>query len=178
MQVLPFIGTSFLLAIVTAMTFVIFEQWWDVTESATEELVGDVTAVAVTRNGSTEIDLPPPLPSFNYGVVSERPLFAPSRRPETLELPPVTPAPTLTIEIVSTPVPELVLVAEPPPNVRLHGVIQIGDKSSALLALDEQVATWIDEGERVGEWTLSIVEPEWVELSRDSEPLRIHLFEQ
>jgi hypothetical protein len=108
-----------------------------------------------------------------------RPLFSPTRRkwvekiqapPEPTIVPePATPAPQ--------PTPVAVEVETPPPQVSLIGIQRTPGKSQVLFQKSGSSETvWIEEGEKLEDWTLGLVEGAAVELVKGDKRVKLELY--
>lgn len=104
-----------------------------------------------------------------YAAITERPLFAATRRPFVAE--------TVTVE--ETPILE-----EPPapdaeilPAVVLFGLMGGTDMRQALISVEGAQPEWISVGDKLGPWTLTDAGSDWLELSFDAQKIRLELYE-
>ncbi|WP_037317584.1 hypothetical protein [Ruegeria halocynthiae] len=109
-----------------------------------------------------------PRSKIYYAAILERPLFAPERRPRT---------PDNTGEEH-----ELVMADEPVssserPAISLHGVMVDANGSKALISAAEESPQWVPTGDKIREWTLSEIGPDWVELRLATETFRIEMYQ-
>lgn len=128
------------------------------TISAAPYIPGPVPAIAAP-------ELAAPRPAIFYKAITDRPLFAPGRRPasQTAEVQPENPVPAATH-------------AEPSAKFTLKGTMQIGEKVSALLELNDGDPVWLEVGETLAEWKLTDVSGDWIELTKNSEIIRVELY--
>jgi len=113
-----------------------------------------------------------PRPAVYYEAIIQRPVFSPSRRPvapmpAALEPEPETPAPA-----VSEPEPVAV------PQLRLLGIIGNGSERSALISNQGGDPAWIGQGGSIAGWQIGSVGPDWIEITLDSQKIRIEMYEQ
>lgn len=85
-----------------------------------------------------------------FSVISARPLFRPDRRP----------VPAEPVEVATQSAPVI-----PPPNIRLSGIMMVGDQPRALMALLPGPAEIYAEGDRVRGWRISRIDPDGIELT-------------
>ena len=113
-------------------------------------------------------------PDVFYTAMLERPLFAPSRRP--LEDAPEPEPVVEQEEEVRAPAPEPERARAP--DVGLLGVMGNDDANSALVALDEAEPVWVKPGTPIAGWTVAAIGPDWLELTLDSETIRIEMYQR
>lgn len=111
-------------------------------------------------------------PEVFYAALLERPLFAPGRRP-------VTPEPEIEV-VVQEPAPAPAPVPEKPPapDLKLLGVMGTGDTNRALVANGPGDPIWIDAGTTIAGWAVATIGTDWLELSLESETIRIEMYQQ
>lgn len=110
-----------------------------------------------------------------YAEVMARPLFAPTRRPNT----PKPQAKELVPESqpqLSEPVKASPPKAIPEPKVVLLGVLTGGARNSALVSLDGSPPEWRRQGSKIAGWTLVQVEAKEIELREGDRALKIELY--
>lgn len=111
-----------------------------------------------------------------YQAITERPLFSATRRPISIE-------PTEEVianVIVETPVivtPEPAPIEEEPVNFSIHGTMESNGKSFALIGLDGGPPEWIPENGLISGWTLREITAELAEFHKDTEVIRVYLYE-
>lgn len=110
-------------------------------------------------------------PASFYQAILERPLFSPSRRPESLEIPVETNAERNGVD-------EPVEVDIRQPDFTLHGTIATGGSGSALIAIDQEPPTWLRQQSSISGWVLSKVTPKFIELENESGTITVFLFEE
>ena len=160
----PLFGTGFL-AIVLASMIVwasdsIAERDVIITETEPRPPVEPTASEQPTILASTR-------PAVYYQAITDRPLFSPTRRPETTE--PLD-VPTNTKPLAA---PD---EAVPVPDFQLKGTMVMGGQASALLSVDSAAPVWFEFGTDIAGWTLTQIGPDWAELSNNSDILRVELY--
>lgn len=112
--------------------------------------------------------LPGRHPAIYFAAITDRPLFAPTRRPG-MELAATPTAP---------PQPVSAVPSDPTADVQLLGTIMMGERASALLVIGNQPPSWIGVGTVVAGFKLSGVGPDWAELASDTKTVRLDLYPQ
>ncbi len=107
-----------------------------------------------------------------YFAITERPLFSANRRPASLEPEPVVTEPVS--EEPPAPEPE----EEPAISFTLHGTMQSSGDNFALLSINGESPEWIRENDLISDWRLREVNPQVVTLEKDSDSIRVQLYEQ
>ena len=107
-----------------------------------------------------------------YSAITERPLFAPTRRPvsavdRTL--------PDTILENVA-PVEASAPEALKPPQLALHGVMNSLDHLSALLSLNDSTPEWFSQGAVIQGWNLGAIGDDWVILTRNEHEHRVDMY--
>lgn len=165
---LPTLGTGLLAALTIGLGLAVSRAPFEV------PLEGEAgtTAVTATGNGGTNtLNLPAPRPAVFYEAVTDRPLFAPGRRPEQQQ--PEVPAPVEAPAVIDTPTePEPVQ----PADLQLHGTLDDGRTGRALVSIGGEPATWLQQGDSIAGWTIATIGPDWIDLEQDSRKTRIDLY--
>lgn len=125
--------------------------------------------------GATEpmqINLPSPRPEVFYNATTERPLFAPTRRP-------AEPYEEMEVAVVEDiePVEETSEIA-PIPEMELLGVFQNGPEETALIRIGEDEPIWIAAGQVEQGWSLDEVNANAVKIHRDDTYITLEMFTQ
>ncbi|MDA8747768.1 hypothetical protein N9M66_06110 [Litoreibacter sp.] len=119
--------------------------------------------------------VPAPQPDTYFAAITDRPLFAPTRRAN--EAKPVAileePAPATTPVIVVQPEPEVEI---PAPNLVLLGVLTGSARNSALISLNGSEPEWFRDGADIAGWKLTTIEADAIELSETDRSLRFELY--
>ena len=162
---LPFAGT-FLLAALAALFGAALLRGSDQAQPMAER--PDIAEIP--NAGEATLALPQPRPPVYYAAITDRPLFAPGRRPGVEEA-----APEPVAAPVETPMPE---PDATPPDLRLLGTLDTARRQSALVALYGGEPRWVPVGDTIDGWTLSDVGADWIELSLNSRTVRLELYPQ
>ncbi|WP_148233819.1 hypothetical protein [Aurantimonas manganoxydans] len=125
---------------------------------------------AASEDGDLELGLPlDDADLTNLTQTRARPLFAPSRRQP---LPPPAPIPRpVAIRLPAPPVPP------PPPDIHLLGVIAIGGKRTALVAIPGTGTVRLKTGEQYEGWTATIPNLKTLEFQMAGRSQTFRLFE-
>ncbi len=163
--VAPLVGTLGLVLLAGALVLVAARTLHDVAETpahskARMPLARPTDAPVVLLAGRR--------PAVYFAASTDRPLFAPGRRPGTGPAKP-PPAPR-------EPVPSA--LTEQVTEVQLLGTIVMEERASALLAIGNQPPSWIAVGTVIACFKLSGVGPDWAELAFDTNVLRLDLYPQ
>lgn len=105
-------------------------------------------------------------PNAYYDAVTDRPLFAPQRRP-------FEPAVVVDTEPQA---PEPVAVEEPQPIFRLKGVMNIDGGYRALVESSAGVTEWIEEKNELSGWVIEEIGPDWVEIKKNESSIRLDMY--
>ncbi len=119
----------------------------------------------------------PPQSESYYAAITDRPLFAPFRRPIKPEAQEPKPESTRAPEPEPTPEPEPVHIA-PPPQPRLLGVMQAGFEAKALLSDPSGEMSWVTSGTTFSGWKINKITSEWIEIRHHEQTLRVELYRQ
>lgn len=137
----------------------------DATDASLERSPSSVRAG--TRSATPEA---PPMPMLDaYKQTLARPAFVDGRRPPEAGLPPPPPAPPPAQ--LSPPRPATSLE-----RWRLLGVHIDGDSRRALIQPPDKAATWLELGKSIGEWTLTVVSSDVVELTTQGRTGQLKLY--
>ncbi|MBO6924185.1 MAG: hypothetical protein JJ859_18385 [Roseicyclus sp.] len=163
----PAVGTGAMLAMVAGLSAVVFSidpEQAPALPSNVRELAPAVDAPAGA------FAAPRPRNAIYYAAITDRPLFAPTRRPDVMDAPPGPEA---------EPEPDReIAFAPPPPQVRLLGVLQTGTSASALLSIEGGAPVWVPEGADIEGWRMSEVSATSVVLTADDRSLRLEMYPQ
>ena len=124
------------------------------------ELESSETNASVVRPEAPEI--------VRFLSITERPLFSPTRRSQKIV------EESSNIEEASSP--QTVIQKKMPPRLSLFGIVGAGESSAVLLSIDGASPEWLQPGEQIGEWTLSSLGADWIELISGGEAMRMELF--
>lgn len=162
-------GSSALLGIVVLLGLGLINQYSQedrqlasLTRSPTSDLSG--------APDSSEAAQLPTRPQVYFAAITERPIFAPTRRPvqPSRDDMPVQPAE------VTVPEPE---EAEAPLTVQLRGIRGHGDKYSVLLSNDGQTPEWVEVGAAIGRWKVSEIGSDWIIMKNGENSQRLELYQ-
>lgn len=104
-----------------------------------------------------------------YTAITDRPLFAQSRRPMV----PDDAEPVAVVPVEVPPEPEDTAL----PSVALLGLMGGTDMRQALVAVEGNVPEWLSIGDKLGPWTLSDAGSDWLEISSDTQKIRLELYQ-
>lgn len=119
-------------------------------------------------------------PLESYNVILERPLLSPEREPFfPVVIEQIETKPEVVTDIPKTGVTPEVENIEPEEIIKftLHGTMQSNGKSFALIAMDFNEPDWQAEQSEIAGWTLHKVMVDVVELKKNTETIRIYLYE-
>lgn len=166
---LPYLGTG-LLGLAAVSEFSIALK-----TGSTQAALPELSAASTNQAAASEstLFLPQPRPEVYYRAITDRPLFAPTRRP-FVEAPVEEVVEEAPVEITE-PAPEP--VKPPPPKVALMGAMGGEDGMIALLKFNDDEDQWVSVGTNIGGWKLTTVTPTWVELTDGDTQIRVEMFE-
>ncbi|RLJ60742.1 hypothetical protein BCF46_0947 [Litoreibacter meonggei] len=169
---LPILGTAGLLSFVAGAAYLVSIPQSEVKLPAEDDQFASETVVNSPDAGNTNMVPVAHSDSF-YAPITDRPLFAQSRRPHEQ-------APAAIEEIpeeivVETPAPVEMLVL-PEPNILLLGVLTGGVRNSALISVDGSPPAWQREGSDIQGWQLNAIDADAIHLSAHERSLRIDLY--
>lgn len=128
-------------------------------------------AVQTVEQQSRRQSLPAVRPEIFYAAITERPLFAPTRRPVDRSS---EPAP----EVIGTPEPVAIVPSiQPPTDLQLSGILGDGLNRSAFVARVDESGEWLRLGAEIDGWTITEIGPEWIILTAGEDIFRLELFE-
>ncbi|SMX26035.1 hypothetical protein TRP8649_00107 [Pelagimonas phthalicica] len=105
-----------------------------------------------------------------YSAVTQRPIFAPTRRAVSLDtVKTAEPAPT------SAPAPKPILAT--PPEVRLLGVMGTAQGNTALISHAGGNPIWVTQKETLGGWQISDIFADALELRLKTQTIRIEMYQ-
>lgn len=160
---LPWIGTFILLLSTVVLGRLALEK---VRVSPNNVSLSQRTETTPTHTHQT-IRLTAKRPDIFYTVITERPLFAPSRRPENAE-------------VRAEPPLENALQQEaqdlPAPDIRLLGTMSDNGGGQALISLNNTTPVWFMKGDSIKTWHLSAIGPDWIEITLNDRVLRLNLY--
>ncbi len=114
-------------------------------------------------------------PGVYYQAITERPLFSATRRPISTE-----PEEEVIEEAVVEP-PIIIeldpIIEDDPVSFSLHGTMETNGKSLALIGTDGGPPEWIPENGLITGWTLREITAELAEFHKDTEVIRVYLYE-
>ncbi|WP_299695261.1 hypothetical protein [uncultured Tateyamaria sp.] len=167
MQILPLMGTAALLGAAGIAGWTALNQ-----STADIAIVGARVTGAETTVNPRLIDLTPNARNEAfYTAITDRPLFAETRRPFVAEAPALTPVEAEAEPEAPAPPPVL-----PPPEVRLLGVLSGGAREAALLSIAGGDPEWFDIGSDIDGWRLSDIAPAEIQLTQNERALRVELY--
>lgn len=160
----PLLGTSFLVCLTALAAYGAISTVIDREQSQpqTESVHFDALEV-----NDRVFSARAPRPEAYYRAITERPLFAPGRRPVDArtaaeQVEPIQETPP------SSPIPE--------PEFELLGVMQVGEQPTALIRPDDGTAVWVSEGQSIQGWNITEIEANSVEISRDARRISLRLY--
>lgn len=104
-----------------------------------------------------------------FAAITDRPLFSETRRPNDMQSPEPVEQPTrVATEENARPAP---------PDVQLLGILADGSSYAALLSVNGADPIWFAEGTKIGAWTIEETGADWLELTLETERMRLELFE-
>ena len=161
----PFLGSALLGTFAAMLVYVAVTQGRAGASSATPIVAEPATETALFQDRS--FATPAPRPDVFYEAITERPLFAPARRP------------TADASRVSAPVPAVVPKQEPtiPVGWRLTGILGGDGNRSALIAAGGGEADWFREDDQIEGWTVRLITDSRVTLSAGDAGFDLELFE-
>lgn len=110
-------------------------------------------------------------PAVYYAAITDRPLFAPMRRPTPPDSGQVEVLPQADAEPVADLPAEAVV-----PVLTLHGTMAMTDGGSALIGAEDQPPEWVAVGGNIAGFTLNTVGPDWAQLSSSKTELKLDLY--
>lgn len=163
--ILPFLGTATLTGIAAALGTLAFQ-----TTPAAPDIVPTQTTDPVPQTTAQQNQtLPSARPDVFYAAITERPLFAPTRRPVDN----ATPAAVVT----QAPEPAVTApVLTPPTDLKLSGILGGGTNRSAFVAREDGSGEWLRVDTKIEGWTITEIGPEWIVLSAGDDTFRLELF--
>ncbi len=175
MSVLPYLGTASLvtLAVLALQSSLALEPLQREAFRPSEvELVSTKAEKASPAVGNSSFSKPAP----ELNSITERPLFAETRRPRTTMATPeiaILPKP----EPVEQPKPAAV---EPKPDrdpvFQVLGILGKEARPSALISVDNESAAWRFEQDIINGWTIISIQPEQILLSKNERKLSVKLY--
>lgn len=162
---LPACGTILFCALAIATGALAWDAW---SRSSAKRTVAPPVERAATDALSAQETLRPPVALAEYNAVLTRPLFAPERRP----VPPNIAADDAqtTMAVAENKQPDIL------PQVALHGVVQNGSSTFALLTTETSEPDWYGENAIIEGWTLKQIGADSVLLQAGDTILRIDLY--
>jgi len=168
-NIMPFFGTSFLAAVTAGLGYLMMNPAADTADPPPPVPEAALPAAAVSAD---EIAiLPQARPAIFYTAITERPLFAPTRRPIVVD---AEPEPTLSPVPDPTPAPTSLA---PPTDLRLSGILGGGSDRSAYLGRGDGAGMWLRVDAQIDGWIISEIGPDWVTLTAGEDSFRLELFE-
>jgi len=129
----------------------------------------DNMAPATAPRQSLERVLPAPRPDVFYQAITDRPLFAPNRRPV---------AAATAIMTVEEVVPEEpVTAAQRPDGLVLGGVLDGTDRRSAFIVIEGADGAWFQKDDLIQGWAITDITPDAITLANGDDSFRLELFE-
>ena len=168
-QLLPLVGTAGLMA----------GAGWVVSQALAQEpvpiMILSASGVPSTQQAQAQATrlAPSPRSDVYFNLITERPLFEPTRRPFL----PVVAEPVVEEDVEPAPVP-IVPVQVPPPDAALLGVMTGGARNAALVSLQGDDPNWLSEGDDLQGWNLGEITPGFIILEREGRRHRVELYER
>ncbi|MGB3316139.1 MAG: hypothetical protein WBB85_17190, partial [Albidovulum sp.] len=138
---LPLAGTAGLLLILTAQGALLLRSDDRVEEGVDLQRVAEEPA---TAENAVAHPLPSARPDIYYAAITERPLFSPTRRPQSSESEPEKAEPVEDIAAESQD------TGRDAPAIRLLGIMSGTGTPSALIAAEDGVSEWHKAGASLG----------------------------
>ena len=162
----PFLGT---IGLATLCAFGVFTAWLQMKDGTIAQSTSEQPLVSgVTRSSITA--LPQARPAVYYEATTQRPLFAPTRRPVMAIID--------AVEAADHEPREPHQVAATIPDMQLLGVLQNGRKNAAYIRIGDTEPVWLSEGEMSLGWTLAESTTDSIQLTRDDDRITLEMFEQ
>ena len=162
----PFVGTIGLAALCVFGVFMASLQIQD--KTVAQPTPEQPQASNVARSSVSA--LPQARPAVYYEATTQRPLFAPTRRPVMAIID--------AVEAADPEPQEPQQVAATIPDMQLLGVLQNGRKNAAYIRIGDTEPVWLSEGEMSLGWTLAEITPDSIQLTRDDDRITLEMFEQ
>lgn len=165
----PVLGTTFL---TISAGVALLWSWTSVlgTVVPAPPALPDLRDTATGQETTRPDTLPVPRPAVFYAAITQRPLFAPSRRPGKPLADAALPDITSTDPVVS------VVPPAPAPSITLKGTALTRDGWTALIGTEDQPAKWVSLGGTLYGFTLVAVGPDWAELTSETSDLKLELY--
>lgn len=109
--------------------------------------------------------LPSPRPDVFYEAITDRPLFAPSRRPEMIS------------EVVAIEEPKQIEEILRPENLVLSGVLGGTPSRSAFISVGGLEGEWFRTNDEIEGWAITDIGPDAITLTDGNDSFRLELFE-
>ncbi len=109
--------------------------------------------------------LPTPRPNVFYDAITDRPLFAPSRRPNMIS------------EVLEIEEPEQVQEIRRPDNLVLSGVLDGTLSRSAFISVGGLEGEWFRTNDEIEGWAITDIGPDAITLTDGNDSFRLELFE-
>jgi hypothetical protein len=169
-HILPWAGSSLLLCVAAGTLH------WSVRSIQSFEIpeVPPLTPVSVTpadAEGEKGAWVPVRRPAVYYAAITDRPLFAPLRRP----VPPDSGLAEAQPEAAAVPEADIADQAVVP-VLALHGTMVMSGGGSALIGVDDQPPEWIAVGGVIAGFTVNSIGPDWAQLSSSKTDLKLDMY--
>lgn len=166
-RLLPLIGTGILIAITALLGIKAAEVSKRRPANSVATLTQDAPAPQTQTAHIAQ------RPDAYYAAITERPVFAPLRRPYVPKVAASEPAPKPAVEV---PKPVAQAIEARPPEVTFQGIITRDERKAALIGLDGEAPAWVAQGDSIAGWTLSNIGNDWIEISRDARSIRVDMY--
>lgn len=166
-QLLPFLGTACLVLVTGVMGLFAFRTVASPLpdlpriESGAKPQISTSQSLRHSRRVRTD---------RYYAAVTERPLFAPTRRPIEPDDPDALPE----AEVVTEATPAV--TSQEPPPLRLHGTMIATNGFSALLSHSGNEPEWLRAGTDIQGWKLSEIGDGWATLKNGNETFKLEMY--
>ena len=170
-RIFPYLGTVVLLATAAFSAKYALQTQQALSEDVLLSSVEptDVGSAQTSSSVPTAVSMPRLRPDVYYEAITDRPIFAPTRRP-------FVPGQEKVEETVQSE-EEQPQVARPLPEFDLLGIMGSTDQPIALLKADSEPAEWYEIGESIDGWVLSEIDADWVEITDGNSNVRLEMFQ-
>lgn len=168
-QLLPMVGTGLLAGLVAILAARAVDFGAGATPVSPSIALANPVEIGPQTSPSEPVRTRGPRNAVFYAAITDRPLFAPTRRPVVAET-----------DLEPQPVEEVVVpsddVATVFPEFRFLGSMTTEAGALALIAAGEGAAEWLARDMEVQGWRLDAIGEDWVELSSGDRKTRLELF--
>ncbi|MHA6268367.1 hypothetical protein ACXYMP_16020 [Aliiroseovarius sp. CAU 1755] len=165
----PVLGSGVLVGIVVLLGFGLMGQIAQ-EDSGRDGLAEPESGTALVASASSDTARLPTRPEVYFAAITERPIFAPTRRPVQAAR---DEKPAQTVEVTAP----LLEQDEVPLAVQVHGIRGQGDAYSALLSSGGQTPEWLDPGASIGGWKVSEIGSDWIIMNNGENSQRVELYQ-